>query len=163
MSPQHAFVWWQNENEVFFRKTPTSPWVPFRAKFWPLGRLFHPSRPLAWSLPGIIHVAPIHEAPINAATHVHNDQDKSPHIYRPLVESAYQKINFLISQPKHMLWVLKRTVSMRRLFWAPKTYVQTDGLESINNFTLKNSVYLEKVFSKPVHKGLLLFVFCIVA
>ena len=61
MSPQLAFVWWQNENEspkkkkfffffFFFRETPTSPWVPFRAKFWPLGRLFRPSRPLAWSL-----------------------------------------------------------------------------------------------------------------
>ena len=37
---------------------------------------------------------------------------------RPLVNSAYQKINFLISQPKHMLWVL---------FWTPKTYVKTDG------------------------------------
>ena len=24
----------------------------------------------------------------------------------------YQNINFLISQPKHMLWVIKRTVSM---------------------------------------------------
>ena len=34
----------------FFRETPTSPWVPFRAKFRPLGRLFRPSRPLAWSL-----------------------------------------------------------------------------------------------------------------
>ena len=34
---------------------------------------------------------------------------------RPLVKSAYQKNNF-ISQPKHMLWVLKRTVSMRRFF-----------------------------------------------
>ena len=31
--------------------------------------------------------------------------------------------HFLISQPKHMLWVLKRTVSIRRFFWAPKTYV----------------------------------------
>ena len=31
---------------------------------------------------------------------------------RPLVKSAYPKIIFLISQPKHMLWVLKRTVSM---------------------------------------------------
>ena len=40
-----------------------------------------------------------------------------PKIYfRPLGKSAYQKINFLISQPKHMLWVLKRTVSMRRFF-----------------------------------------------
>ena len=37
-------------------------------------------------------------------------------IYRPFVNSAYQNINFLISQPKPMLWVLKRTVSMRRLF-----------------------------------------------
>ena len=35
---------------------------------------------------------------------------------RPIVKSAYQKINFLISQPKHMLCVLKRTISMRRLF-----------------------------------------------
>ena len=41
-----------------------------------------------------------------------------PYIYatRPLVKSVYQKINFLISQPKHMLWVLKRTVSMRRFY-----------------------------------------------
>ena len=31
---------------------------------------------------------------------------------RPSVKSAYQKINFLIFQPKHMLWMLKRTVSM---------------------------------------------------
>ena len=45
-----------------------------------------------------------------------------------LVKSAYQKIYILISQPKHMLWVLKRTVSMRRFFWAPKIYVQTDEL-----------------------------------
>ena len=29
---------------------------------------------------------------------------------RPLVQSAYQKTNFLVSQPKHMLLVLKRTV-----------------------------------------------------
>ena len=29
---------------------------------------------------------------------------------------------FLISQPKHMLWVLKGTISMRRFFWAPKTH-----------------------------------------
>ena len=36
-----------------------------------------------------------------------------------------------------MLWVLKRTVSMRRFFWAPKTYAQTDGKENIYNFTLK--------------------------
>ena len=34
------------------------------------------------------------------------------------------KFNFLISQPKHMLWVLKRTVSMRWFFWAHKTNVK---------------------------------------
>ena len=39
-------------------------------------------------------------------------------------KSAYSKIDFRISQPKHMLWVLKRIVSMRRFFWAPKTYVK---------------------------------------
>ena len=32
---------------------------------------------------------------------------------RTLVKSMYRKFNFLISQPKHMLWVLKTTVSMR--------------------------------------------------
>ena len=37
-------------------------------------------------------------------------------IFRTLVKSAYQKINFLISQPKQMLWVLKRTVLMRLFF-----------------------------------------------
>ena len=36
--------------------------------------------------------------------------------YRPLAKSGYQKINFLISLPKHMLWVLKRTVSLRWFF-----------------------------------------------
>ena len=34
---------------------------------------------------------------------------------RTQVKSAYQKIIF-ISQPKHMLWVLKRTFSMRQFF-----------------------------------------------
>ena len=43
-----------------------------------------------------------------------------------------------------MLWVLKRTIPMRRFFWAPKTYVKIDGLENIYNFTLKF------VLSKPV-------------
>ena len=41
-----------------------------------------------------------------------------------------------------MLWVLKRTISMRWFFWTPKTNVKTDGLENINNFTLKKIVYV---------------------
>ena len=35
-----------------------------------------------------------------------------------------------------MLRVLKRTVSMRRFFWAPRTHVKLDGQENIRNFTL---------------------------
>ena len=38
------------------------------------------------------------------------------YIYRPLVENAQQKNIFIVSQPKHMLWVFKRAVSMRRFF-----------------------------------------------
>ena len=41
-----------------------------------------------------------------------------------------------------MLCVLKKNVSMKRFFWAHKTYVQTDELESIYNFMLKDFVYL---------------------
>ena len=63
-------------------------------------------------------------------------------IPRPLNKSAYPKNYFLISQPKHMLWVLKRTFSMRQFFWAPKTYVQTDGLENIYNFMFKNFLFI---------------------
>ena len=37
-------------------------------------------------------------------------------VYRPLVRNVYKKFNFLISQPEHMLCVLKRTVSMRRFY-----------------------------------------------
>ena len=44
-------------------------------------------------------------------------------IYRPPDKSAYWTIIFFISHPKHMLWVLKRTISMRRFFWASKTHV----------------------------------------
>ena len=46
---------------------------------------------------------------------------------RPLVKSVYPKNIFLISQQKHMLWVLKRTVSLRRFFWEPKKHAKTDG------------------------------------
>ena len=48
----------------------------------------------------------------------------------------------LIFQPKHILWLLKRTFSMRQFFWAPKMYVKNNGTENIYNWTLKNFVYL---------------------
>ena len=73
-----------------------------------------------------------------STTHVwmvfHYDADVSDKMYdikeppiRPPDKSVYWKTIFFISHPKHILWVLKRTVSMRRFFWAPKTYVLTDG------------------------------------
>ena len=58
---------------------------------------------------------------------------------RPLVKTVYHKINFLISQPKHMFWVLK---IIETVLLSTQTYVQTDGSENIKNFTLKNFVYL---------------------
>ena len=42
---------------------------------------------------------------------------------RPPDKSGYWKTIFFSSHPKHMLWVLKRTVSMRPFFWAPKIHV----------------------------------------
>ena len=51
--------------------------------------------------------------------------------------------NFLSSQPKYMLCLLKRTVSMRWFFWAPKTSVKTDGYENIYDFTLQFFAYLD--------------------
>ena len=39
-------------------------------------------------------------------------------MYQALVMIEYQVINHLIFQPEHMLWILKRTVRMRRFFQA---------------------------------------------
>ena len=41
---------------------------------------------------------------------------------RALVMRAYKVINCLISQPKHMFWVLKSAVSMRRFFFLAPNY-----------------------------------------
>ena len=61
--------------------------------------------------------------------------------HRPPDKSAYWKTIFYIFCPKHMLWVLKRTVSMRRFFWAPKHVFKLVG----NNysFTLIKFLYLD--------------------
>ena len=50
--------------------------------------------------------------------------------------------NNLISQPKYMWRVLKRTVSMRRFFWAPTTCVLAEKQENNYNFTLIKFPYL---------------------
>ena len=51
-----------------------------------------------------------------------------------------------------MIWVLKRTGSMRRLFWAPKTYVKTDGKKlfmlRLKNLSGHNYVLWLKWYSK---------------
>ena len=44
-----------------------------------------------------------------------------------------------------MLWVLKRTISMRQFFLPPTTYVKTDGYEYIYNFPREKNC-----LSKPV-------------
>ena len=41
-----------------------------------------------------------------------------------------------------MLLVLERTVSMRRFFGAPKTFVYTEVSDNIHNFTLKTFLIL---------------------
>ena len=51
------------------------------------------------------------------------------HICRPPDKSMYLKIIFLISQPKHVLWVLKRTVSMTGSFEHPKLLFKLIGKE----------------------------------
>ena len=61
---------------------------------------------------------------------------------RPPDKSAYWKIIFFISHPKHMLWVLKRTVSMWRFFWAPKTH-EINGWENNYDFTQIKIPYLD--------------------
>ena len=45
----------------------------------------------------------------------------------PPDNSVYWKSISVISHPKHMLSVLKRTVSRRQFFRAPKTYVKNYG------------------------------------
>ena len=57
-------------------------------------------------------------------------------IIRPPGKSAYLKIILLIFWCKTYVVVLKRTVSMRRFFWAPKTHVKTDVLGHIHNYML---------------------------
>ena len=50
-------------------------------------------------------------------------------------------MNFLIFQPKHVLWVFKRTVSMRRLFQHPKHMLEMMD-SKIFTILVKMFVYL---------------------
>ena len=53
---------------------------------------------------------------------------------------------FFISQPKHMLWVLKRTVSMRRFFWTPQNICLNQWVRKYLQFLTK----LIQIFSSNV-------------
>ena len=46
--------------------------------------------------------------------------------YQDFIRVCNDRIIFLFLN-QDMLWVHERTVSMRRFFWAPKTYVKIDG------------------------------------
>ena len=48
---------------------------------------------------------------------------------RPLDKNSYWQVIFLISQPKHMLWVLKRTASRDSSFEHPKHMYELMGME----------------------------------
>ena len=70
---------------------------------------------------------------------------------RAIVMIAYQVINCLISQPKLMLWVLKRSIAIRQFFLAPIYGLNLMIKENINNFKLKNCVYLDyDLYSRQV-------------
>ena len=67
---------------------------------------------------GGIHLGPDRFKHINNCTRMILEQNGyiKEKVFRNLDKSVYQKIILLFSHPKHMLWVLKRTVSMRRFF-----------------------------------------------
>ena len=55
-------------------------------------------------------------------------------------------INFLTHQFKHVFWVLKRTVSLRRFFWVPTTYVWWRNKK--NNFPVHTLIWWSEIFWK---------------
>ena len=59
-------------------------------------------------------------------------------LLQAFVKSAFQKLIFIFLNQNisDMLWVLKRAVLMRWFLCVPTTYVKTDGLEHIYNFSL---------------------------
>ena len=55
----------------------------------------------------------------------------------------YQMINRLVIQPKQMLWVLKRTVGMRRFFQASNYNLNLMSLKTQIQCCALNCVYLD--------------------
>ena len=69
------------------------------------------------------HLVRVHSVRIGFMQKKNKKKNKKKNAFtyfsRTLVKSAYH--------PRHMLWVLKRTVSMRRPFWAPKHMLKLMG------------------------------------
>ena len=61
-----------------------------------------------------------------------------------LISECLIKSYFLISQPKHMLWVLKRTTFMRLLFQAPKTNEPRSDKRDLLAIKVKSEMFTEK-------------------
>ena len=100
-------------SKAFSKLKTTLPWVPSDTKLSKLDTLRLASSYIA-------HLKQILDSDEEEVTSSNDPSTIHPlnlvGWYRTLVKSAYQKFNFLISQPKHRLWVPKRTVSMRRFF-----------------------------------------------
>ena len=67
-------------------------------------------------------------------------QGKGPYCKYTL-QFTVKYLYFLTHQSKHIFWVLKRTVSLRRFFWVPTTYVLVEKSEK-NIFCNKCSYVL---------------------
>ena len=76
---------------------------------------------------------------------------------RPLDTSAYWITFFIISHPKHMLRVIKRTVSIRRFFWAPKTHVLSEKVQKHLQFYSLKYFLDTLILSTPSGSGHILF------
>ena len=81
-------------------------------------------------------------------------QTKFRHIYKLDICSCLAKMRkkyFLTSQHKHMVWVLKRTDSIRRFFSEHITNFKSGGYENIFNYDI-SKVQTKCLASSPIRK-----------
>ena len=64
-------------------------------------------------------------------------------MYQSFSYDEYQVANRVIFQPKHILWVRKRTVGMRRFFQASNYNLNLMSLKKKIHFYALNCVYLD--------------------
>ena len=118
-----------HKKRFFFRETPTSPWVPFRVKFRPLGHYFALVAPLAYSL----NSAGWSESLLFAWNKVRFSCNEARIHVIQIWYKTYNRIYecnivvIFIYLSGNMFGLLKRTVSLRWFFWAPTTYVLVEN------------------------------------